>query len=123
MILTVDQHNEINFPVLSKEIQRKRPFTGKGSRTVILLHDTAHNWLWGNVLHTRHLPDLAPSDLYLFEFLYHYLTDSTFKISEEIKKASLTSPPNNRPFINKGFGSCQKNDKNVVDLMGTICAG
>ena len=63
---------------LNQEIERNRPFTGKGKRPVKLLHDNARPHVgkpvketllalsWEVLPHPAYSPDIAPSDYHLF---------------------------------------------------------
>lgn len=84
---------------LHEEIERKRPFTGKGKRPVILLHDNARPHVakttrqaieelgWEVLAHPAYSPDLAPSDYHLFLGLKNSLRDTCFKTLEESENA------------------------------------
>lgn len=69
---------------LSDELERKRPFTGHGTRHVIL-HDNVQPHVakgtreaiyslgWEVLPHAAYSPDLTPSDYHLFGSLQHHL--------------------------------------------------
>jgi hypothetical protein len=83
---------------LSDELERKRPFTGHGTRQVILQHDNARPHVakgtkdvicslgWEVLPHAAYSPDRAPSDYRLFRSLQHHLADTHFKTVEEVRK-------------------------------------
>lgn len=84
---------------LSDAIEAKRPFSGSGTRQVMLLHDNARPHTakatmevisslgWEILPHAAYSPDLAPSDYYLFRSLQHHLSDSHFRSPEKVKKS------------------------------------
>lgn len=87
---------------LNEALAQKRPFTGAGTRPVILLHDNARphtskttvdylsNLGWEVLPHAAYSPDMAPSDYYLFRSLQHHLADEQFKTLDDVQK-SLTN--------------------------------
>ena len=84
---------------LSEEIDRKRPFTGKGKRNTILLHDNAKPHVakatrqtieelgWEVLAHPAYSPDLAPSDYHLFLGLKTFLREKHFKTLENLQNS------------------------------------
>ena len=76
---------------LSDVLEEKRPFTGHGSRKVLLLHDNARLHVakatqndiftlgWELLPHAAYSQDMAPSDYHLFRLLQHHLADRHFK--------------------------------------------
>ena len=83
---------------LNQALQKKRPFTGKGKRKVILLHDNARphvakttratieNLDWEVLAHPAYSPDLAPTDYHLFRSMEHFFREKSYKDLESIKK-------------------------------------
>lgn len=80
-------------------IEKNRPFSGTGTRPVILLQDNARPHTskksmdhltslgWEVLPHAAYSPDMAPSDYYLFRSLQHHLADSQFQNIEDVKKS------------------------------------
>ena len=87
---------------LNEALAQKKPFTGAGTRPVILLHDNARphtsnttvdnlsNLCWEVPSHAAYSPDMVPTDNYLFRSLQHHLADEQFKSLDDVKK-SLTN--------------------------------
>lgn len=95
---------------VSDELERKRPFTGNGTRHVILQQNNTRPQItkaakdiicslgWEILPHAAYSPDLAPSNFYLFRSLKHHLTDTNFQTLEEVQKSidefiASKSPP------------------------------
>jgi [histone H3]-lysine36 N-dimethyltransferase SETMAR len=95
--ITADRYQQ-QLTNLSDELEEERPFTGQGSRKVILLHDNARPHIakatqdhifalgWELLPHAAYSPDMAPSDYHLFGSLQHHLADTHFVEIEEIRK-------------------------------------
>ena len=110
---------------------KKWPYTGKGPRPVILLHDNSRphtakttsdalNSLGWKVLpHPDYSPDLAPSDFYLFRSLQNYLVDSHFKTFEEIEKC-ITDFIDSKPpwFYRQGIRHLPERWKKCIEVNG-----
>ena len=81
---------------LNQEIERNRPFTGKGKRPVKLLHDNARPHVgkpvketllafgWEVLPHPAYSPDIAPSDYHLFRSMQNALSGVHFRAFEEV---------------------------------------
>lgn len=82
------------FSSMSDEIEQKRPYTGKKTWQVILLHENARPRAaiatkqfidilgWEVLPHADYFLDMAPPDFPLFSSLQHYLVDTHFQKPE-----------------------------------------
>jgi histone-lysine N-methyltransferase SETMAR len=106
---------------LSDELEQKRPFTGHGTRKVILQHDNDRPHItkgtkdficslgWEVLPHVAYSPDQAPSDYHLIRSLQHHLADTHSKTVEEARKSiDDLSPQSRHIFFKMGFVSCPK---------------
>lgn len=83
---------------LSREIDTKREWKGKGRRKVTLLHDNARPHVasvtqqkltelgWEILPHPAYSPDIAPSDYHLFRSMQHSLAGNQFATEADVRK-------------------------------------
>lgn len=83
---------------LNQELDLKRPFSGHGTRPLILLHDNAkphvaiktqktiENLGWQVLPHPAYSPDLAPTDYYLFRSLEISVRGRSFENVDDLRK-------------------------------------
>ena len=88
---------------MSHAFESKRPWTGKGKRKVILLHDNARPHVakttqatieklgWEVLPHPAYSPYLAPSDYHLFRLMEHFFREKTYidQLTSNLKEASF----------------------------------
>lgn len=95
--ITADRYST-QLTKLAEEIDKKRPWNGKGRRKVILQHDNASPHVarasrdtitklgWEILPHPAYSPDLAPSDYHLFRSMQHELEGRQFAEMAEVRK-------------------------------------
>ncbi|CAK9814698.1 Mariner Mos1 transposase [Anthophora quadrimaculata] len=116
---------------LSDVLEEKRPFTGQGSRKVLLLRDNARSHVakatqnhifslgWELIPHAACSPDMAPSDYHLFRSLQHHLADRHFERLEEIRQCiddfNASKPVS---FYREGIRQLPKRWQKAIDANG-----
>jgi histone-lysine N-methyltransferase SETMAR len=115
---------------LSDELEQRKPFTGHGTRQVILQHDNARphvvkgtreviSSLGWEVLPHAASPHLAPSDYRLFWWLHHHLADTHFKTVEEVQKSIDDFIPSKPPyFFRNGIRQLPERRSKVIENNG-----
>lgn len=99
---------------VSDALDAKRPYTGKGRRSVLLLQDNARPHTakttvdtitdlgWEILSHPAYSPDFAPSDFHLFRSLQHHLSDSHFTSVDEVHQSLADFINSKQPSFFRG---------------------
>ena len=80
------KHYNLQLNYLAEKIQKKRPYTGRGHRPVILQHNAKPHTSSGVLLHPAYSPDIAPCDYHLFRSLQNSLAEQQFKMKLKCEK-------------------------------------